>query len=343
MVAPTDSTNEYNGTYQGGQGIGRGYSTLYRDTYTAPNGWRGEGSGMHQGVDIRINRALVKASRGGLVIRADSTDVNGWGGLVVIQAANPYASGYVYLIYAHLSEIHVSDNSTVTTGQVIGRSGGNSNDPGKGAAQGPHLHFQIDKSVNSTSFPSPHTYTYARINSEIDSDYEVMNHTYNPMVFVQGGYRWEFQQNGNWEFWQAANVASSGVSGGALWIDGNVDPWVQRGDGTVYCALTAPCSTQIAADANMYRYVRLDMALNCTSLPIAIYFKTSTENYFSGDKMVPGQPTGPLPPTTIYYMGGHAKWTGVITGLRVDPGADCSQNSAINYIGFIRLVSTSTG
>jgi murein DD-endopeptidase MepM/ murein hydrolase activator NlpD len=347
MVAPTDSTNDYNGTYQGGQGIGRGYSTLYRDTYTAPHGWRGEGSGMHYGVDIRVNRAPVKASLGGLVMRADSTDKSGWGGLVVIRATNPYTnSGYVYFVYAHLSEIHVAKNTTVLTGQVIGRSGGNWNDSGKGAAQGPHLHFQIDKSM-STSLPSPYSVSFARIDSEIDSDFEVMNSTYSPMVFVQGGYRWEFQRTDTepWkreELWRAVNVASSGVSGGAFWMDGNYDPWLERGAVRLYCGENAPCGTSIAADASMYKYIRLNVHLNCAVSPLTLYFTTKDNPTFHPDRRIE-VPVGYGPATLTIPAYQHGQWSGIITGLRVDPSVNCDWGTEINYIGYIRLVSSSTG
>lgn len=86
----------------------------------------------------------IQAAAGGKVIRADFTDVTGYGGHVRIQHLNGYIT-----IYAHLSVITVKVGKQVEVGQMIGLSGNSGN------STGPHLHFEAR--VNDVPF-DPYPY-----------------------------------------------------------------------------------------------------------------------------------------------------------------------------------------
>lgn len=357
MVKPVAIVRDYNGTFDGEVvSGGKDYSTLYRDRYAPTNG-KGEGGGRHGGVDIRVDPGtVVRASLGGRVIRARcdwnqsrvSGSSKGWGGWVVIKARNPYGSvnDSVLFTYAHLDKfdfVKEGPNVYVTTGQTIGLSGGNLNSglcPGN--STGPHLHFQIDK-----DFPNDLDRIWADVdNTNLpDTNYDVSDFTYNPMVFIQGGYRWEFETAGNAEYWSPGNARAFGVSGGAYWMDGDFDPWLRRGgaNANVSCGRTYLCSSQITAEADFYRYIRLDLHLNCAVTPLTVYFTTDSYPDFHQDRRFE-VPVGYGPVSvTIPAYANHGQWRGIITGLRVDPSVNCDWGNEINYIGYIRLVSSSTG
>ncbi|MBU4480134.1 M23 family metallopeptidase, partial [Patescibacteria group bacterium] len=161
---------DYNGTYYGTPNTGSLYDSatnrftvLYRDNYERETaGCAGEGCGKHPGIDIRIpSGTAVKASFGGTVIKSECNAT--WGGLIIIEADNPYIAGEkVYISYAHLRDRSVFLNDVVTEGQVIGESGGedgldqNGIPNGKtpdtcfGSSTGAHLHFQVDRPHGDT-------------------------------------------------------------------------------------------------------------------------------------------------------------------------------------------------
>jgi murein DD-endopeptidase MepM/ murein hydrolase activator NlpD len=96
---------------------------------TSPFGWRWER--MHEGIDIGASTgAPISAAAGGTVILASV--LGGYGNCVMID----HGSGYV-TVYAHQSEILVSEGETVGAGQTIGLVGST------GHSTGPHLHFEI--------------------------------------------------------------------------------------------------------------------------------------------------------------------------------------------------------
>lgn len=109
-------------------------------TVYSPFGYR---SGkLHAGIDISGNGVYGKdilAADGG---RVSQVNASGWGsgyGLyVIIDHGNGYAT-----VYAHCSEILVSEGDRVTQGQLIARVGNSGN------SFGAHLHFEIR--VNGTS------------------------------------------------------------------------------------------------------------------------------------------------------------------------------------------------
>jgi len=99
--------------------------------------------GFHNGVDFRASMGTpVKAMLSGTVAGADNTDSQkgcySYGRWILIRHSNGLTS-----IYAHLSASLVVSGQTVTTGQVIGYSGGTPGAYGSGYSTGPHLHVGL--------------------------------------------------------------------------------------------------------------------------------------------------------------------------------------------------------
>jgi len=93
-------------------------------------------SGSHNGVDFRASIGTpIKSALSGTVIGTGSTDGGGcysYGKWVLIRHGNGLST-----LYAHLSQIDVSEGNAVSTGQIIGYSGFT------GYATGPHLHLTV--------------------------------------------------------------------------------------------------------------------------------------------------------------------------------------------------------
>ena len=362
LLAPTGMANPiadmryYNGTYMGTPGTGtQGYrneaarspGTLYRDNEDGGSvaGCVGEGCGSHPGTDIPApTGSSVYASYSGTVIKAECT-TNGWGGLVIIQATSPYNSAEtIYFSYAHLKQWFVSANQFVTTGTLIAKSGGGTSDYCHGNSTGAHLHYQIDRNTGHTVpwFPS----AIGRSVNTPDSDFRVTQYTYNPGSFVVGGYYWTFWNNPNpadqgfKEYWSAVNVSSFTVSGDAAVIDGNSDPYIWRGSSNVTCTditgSTKPCSSRIAVEASLYNKVGLDVAFGCRDDPFKVYFITKDSPNWDEAKSVSSTP----PPNGGEFhinMGGNSYWTGIVTGIRLDPAGNCSSGYDPIYSGYLTI------
>lgn len=93
-------------------------------------------SGTHNGIDLRASIGTpLRAALGGSVIGTGNTDGGGcysYGKWVLIKHGNGLST-----LYAHLSQINVSEGESVPTGQIIGFTGFT------GYATGPHLHFSV--------------------------------------------------------------------------------------------------------------------------------------------------------------------------------------------------------
>jgi murein DD-endopeptidase MepM/ murein hydrolase activator NlpD len=338
MAKPIADLRDYNGTYFGASGTGtRGYEngTLYRDNEDngVTSGCNGEGCGRHPGVDIPVPSGTpVYAALGGTV-RISRCGTDGWGGLMVIQSTNPWnPSESIYFVYGHLKARNYNAGQGVLTGKPIGLSGGGAGDACRGNSTGSHLHFQIDKEDGS---PEPYFPSASGLNQR-DTDFQVTNRTYNPVVFVTGGYRWSFNKPGERELWDLANWQRWGVSNDALWVDGVGDTFISRGFDTP-CGQTRPCSSRIAVEANMYPKVYLDLYNVCFNNPGKIYFTTSTSPNFDEQKTVSYFPNGQGSYQAHIFMNQNPLWTGIITGLRIDPAVSCSSGDDPTYYGEITV------
>ena len=86
----------------------------------------------HSGIDVGAWAGTpVTAADRGVVIRAGWSDI-GYGNFVIIDHKIDYIT-----LYAHLSEIFVSEGQIVAQGQLLGTVGSTGN------STGPHLHFEI--------------------------------------------------------------------------------------------------------------------------------------------------------------------------------------------------------
>ncbi len=341
MAKPIADLRDYNGTYDGSFGtgsIGYGNGTLYRDNQDAgrTSDCVGEGCGKHPGVDIPVptGTKVYSATWSQVVIsRCDDS----WGGLIVLRGRNPWNGETLFFTYAHLSELAYSNGSPVveghwvSTGVQIGKTGGNPKNKCSGNSTGPHLHFQIDRDDgNSEPWYPPQSQLNRR-----DDNHQVNVQTYNPIVFLTGGYRWTFARNGDRELWDLFNIQSWGVNNGALWVDAGMDPYIRR-RGNTDCGRGKPCSSSIAAEASLYRNVFLDLYNHCNSGAGKVYFTTNTSPDWSESKSVP---------YTAYYgaqqvhvpMYSNYLWNGIVTGLRVDPAQNCSSGWDPTYYGEITI------
>lgn len=322
-ASPVPDLREYNGTYLGTPESGSvSYSVLYRDNYDggARSGCNGEGCGKHPGVDIAVPSGTpVSAALGGYVVRSEC-NASGWGGLVVIESNSSYRDEKVYQVYAHLRRRIAHFGHNVYEGELIGESGGRPGvDDCAGNSTGAHLHFQIDKD-NGGALP---WYPTGRVDDPDAVDFEVNRHTYNPIPFVLGGYRWTFSRTGFAEYWSPVNVERFGVGRGAFQMVSGHDPWLWRYP-WVPCEYgwQNPCSGAIAAEAELYRTVVVEMDLACVSNPAQIYFITDRDPVWDERKSVSFRYSY----AASYWVGMsvNSYWRGIITGLRIDPTMGCT-------------------
>lgn len=114
----------------------------YSGTYISSNfGYRSDpftgATKYHSGTDITMEGARGKnivASRAGTVSYVQTTDNGGYGIYLRIDHGDGFET-----LYAHCSELKVSQGQRVSQGQVIALVGST------GAATGPHVHFEVFK------------------------------------------------------------------------------------------------------------------------------------------------------------------------------------------------------
>ena len=102
---------------------------------TSPFGWRVHPifgtQRLHTGIDIGADYGdAIRAADGGVVIHADW--MGGYGNAVIIDHGNGIST-----LYAHNSQLLVSEGQTVAKGQTVARCGST------GYSTGPHLHFEV--------------------------------------------------------------------------------------------------------------------------------------------------------------------------------------------------------
>ena len=172
--------------------LGASFSADYMGGYDAAH----DGNGSHVGVDIRAPEGTpVRSIANGIITRIGN-DPSGFGKFIVIRhpnmpdPANPNKTTTLHSVYAHLSEILVSEGLTIRKGEDIGASGST------GFASGPHLHFQLDRDVAPWHPYWPFTTSEMReanvnfteaINSGLHHERGEL-YTVNPMLFVQANY-----------------------------------------------------------------------------------------------------------------------------------------------------------
>lgn len=120
-------------------------STTITAPVPIPTGFKGNfaeprDTGAHPGTDIPVPSGTeVKAPMDGVVENVKD-DEYPCGGTIDIDYKNGFWSRF-----CHMKKINVKKGDVVSQGQVVGLSGGGSNDFGKGRSSGPHLHFSLHK------------------------------------------------------------------------------------------------------------------------------------------------------------------------------------------------------
>lgn len=345
---PITGLPDYNGTYWGTPNTGSTaydslyrstpiFTTLYRDNYSRTSGCAGERCGKHPGVDIAVTSGTpVVAALGGAVVEATcdwndkrglSNGAQGFGGLVIIESDNPYTSGKVYVVYAHLDNWSIySVGQTVPEGEIIGYSGGDDiTGVCPGASDGAHLHFQVDKfapTINSRGNLTP-WFPTGRVETA-DSDFEVTMYTHNPLLFVLGyAYHYTFAENNNKELWGAANVNDYNTANSDLWVDSeSVYPYVGRSSyfGDVSCGESALCSREITLDADVFKRIVLNLDYRCINNLVTIYYRGPDDVWHGGSFN--------YDTARKYYvdMGGLSDWNGIVSDLIIKPSQGCTAN-----------------
>ena len=108
----------------------------------------------HKGVDLKANSGTpVVAIADGEVMKSDNSDANGYGGQILLK--HKIDGETYYSRYAHLKEYYPKVNTVVRKGDVIGKSGGGTDDKNKGFATGPHLHFELMDGLSNPMDPEP--------------------------------------------------------------------------------------------------------------------------------------------------------------------------------------------
>lgn len=180
-----------------------------------------------------------------------------------------------------------------------------------------------EKSKNQN--PKWMRYPNGNIYIENNSTYKYIYHK-SPPDIARSAYAtgWEFAVNGDHQGWNAVNITkdTGPVEGFWTFITSKDDPY-----------LTSPA---ISVPATSYSTVSVRIANQNANSEGKIYFKTTDEDFYSEDKSVPFTCTaGGGWYTHRICMAANDKWTGTITGIRVDP-VSCGTIAACG-VDFIRL------
>ena len=110
----------------------------------------------HNGVDIAVpsGTRVVSPARGVVVASVDEARDGKCGGFIMIK--HQVDGETFYTKYCHLKKRYARVGDTVAEGESIALSGGGKDDPFKGNAEGPHLHFELLNSSKSPIDPSPY-------------------------------------------------------------------------------------------------------------------------------------------------------------------------------------------
>ncbi len=105
----------------------------------------------HHGVEFYVNSGtqVIAAASGTVVVAGNDSviaygpETNFYGNLIIIELDTKFDRQPVYNLYAHLSDIYVSEGQHVDAEQLIALSGAS------GVADGPHLHFEVRVGQNN--------------------------------------------------------------------------------------------------------------------------------------------------------------------------------------------------
>lgn len=300
----------------------------------------------HTGIDYHAtsgNTDILASNAGQIVvIQSNNGSDHGFGNAVIIKhnAYDPQGNPLtLYTQYGHLSSLisglYVGEN--VVKGQKLGVMG--STGYGQTYYWGaiPHLHFEIKYSgVLNNPSGSGQYWGYTPANAVnygyIDPAWAIASL---PAVNSNEFAYWGFGGTNNFEGWSLINIEAGSVNSGILFDDPQAtDPQIHSPD--------------IYVDASVLKYAKFRMASNGLDSDGTVYFRTNSENYYTEDKKVTFSVSNcALCGNASFfnysiYMGAQPKWTGKITGLRIDPtttGANGTNSDSIG-IDWITLSQT---
>jgi uncharacterized protein (TIGR03437 family) len=293
---------------------------------------------LHPGVDIGAGRdTAVYSPVGGTVINrrdgADCPNKDGNGSSCLSYVAI-YNSGLnKTFFFLHLETIDVDINETVTanTEQIGG--------VGKRGAKGYHVHYE----VRPGKIMQPSICISSTVDPYANTPFSGTVPPPAPPVSGQATTVWNFDRAGDYEGWTSTNASATAVTSGIFFIDpSGDDPYI-----------TSPrIGTNVITgqpSAFLYPFIKVKMASNGLDGTGAIYFKTFDEDFYSPDKVVVFDVNNcSLCGTAAFreytvpmaaFLGGNKKWTGLITGVRLDPTGRGQGGTNRDSIGvdYIRL------
>jgi len=145
------------------------YSTRYYGKYDLD---AGEFSGIHNGIDLKLNYGTpIGSIAGGRVQTVNSTGP--LGRHIIIEHHTPNRSTF-FSIYGHLAKIFVNPGDPVKPGQIIGTVGLTGN------TTAPHLHLQVDRKISGEKSPHEPFWPTKYLTPEEANVYSI-----NPIVFIR--------------------------------------------------------------------------------------------------------------------------------------------------------------
>ena len=302
--------------------------------------------GKHAGIDYAAANKDILAAADGKVVKlvANGNNDHGLGNTIIIEHKILNLEGGIETLYSQYSHLAgfipgLYEGQTVVKGLKIGTMGGTGHG---GIEWSVHLHFEIKREPvisnpiggNACGGGNDPCWGYTPTNAEnygyIDPIWLINSSI---TAFGNNYAYWDFKDNNNLQGWLPYNYDGWAVGGGFLYLDPNgADPFITSPD--------------IFIDASVLPYVEVKMASNAPDGNGYVYFKTETENDYNEDKRVHFDVSNcancndnasfedySIP------MGGHPKWNGKITGIRIDPANNGSSNTNNDLIKFdsIRL------
>ncbi len=204
---------------------------------TITSGFGPRGGRNHNGIDIGVpDGTSVKSIGDGKVVRSDMTDYGGYGNFIIVE--HNIDGQKLYSAYAHLTKRLVNVGNTVKKGQEIGKSGGGQGlAGGSGSSSGPHLHFEIRKTISGGWVnPAPYLTGEILLTSPTNNDADVDTDTDDNGLFgnvdwkKMGGEALNFFKNlkgdiekkyqtSNKEMWEEVNINESSKTAKKLFSD----------------------------------------------------------------------------------------------------------------------------
>jgi hypothetical protein len=289
----------------------------------------------HPGLDLQGNTIVAPAD--GTLFVPTSDPINGSGSgtpescykTFAIDHGNGYQTWYLH------AASHVQAGQ-VFRGDVIGTTGTTSCTE----TVGRHLHFEVRKKNVDGNYVPVDPYGWAGGCFKDGDPYKL---AVNVNLWTNSGTNWDFSENGNTQGWAPnmlpdgrgiTNIECFSVHDGAFYIDpSGDDPQIE-----------SPPLVNVSASG--FDTVEMRMASNALDKNGAIYFITESSPTWSESKKVTFSVTNDGN-FSVYSvkMSTNSLWTGMITGIRIDPSTSGISGTNSDTVGFdyIKLIDPSVG